>query len=448
MTPKLRPYQEEYINQAKQALIDGYKAPCLVAPCGAGKSMIAGALTKMTADKGNYVLFIVHRKELCDQIEATFEWWKIPKDKYQVSMVQTVSRRLSKQTKPQLIITDEGHHGLASTYIKVYDYFSDVPRISITATPVRLSGKGLKDVNDKLIEIVNAKWLIENGFLAPYKYYAPNLIDTSVLKMGSNKDYSKNSVDAEMTKQAIYGDVVSHYKKLANGEQAIVYCHSIEASKRIIEEFESDGIQSEHIDAKTPKNERDDIIQRFKNGETKILSNVDLIGEGFDVPDCSTVIMMRPTKSLSLYIQQSMRGMRFKEGKTAIIIDHVGNVHEHGFPDDEREWSLKGNPNGQSEFKDDGTLKIKQCENCFAAYENTGSRECPFCGHEVELVEREMEMIKEIELEELKRHKAEVVLDYSSVNDCKDMQELSEFAKRKGYKAGWVYYQGKLKGWV
>src|SRR5690606_28870388 len=114
------------------------------------------------------------------------------------------------------------------------------------------------------------------------------------------------------------------------------------------------------------KNERDRIIEKFRNQEIRILSNVDLIGEGFDVPDCSTVIMLRPTKSLSLYIQQSMRGMRYKPGKTSIIIDHVGNVHRFGLPDAKREWSLEGFKKNSS--RNEPQLKIRQCENCFAVY--------------------------------------------------------------------------------
>ena len=118
-----------------------------------------------------------------------------------------------------------------------------------------------------------------------------------------------------MEEKTIYGDAIKHYKQLADGEHAIAYCHSVEASKRVAYEFQQEGINAIHLDAKTPKQERDDIIQKFRDREIRILCNVDLIGEGFDVPDCSTVIMLRPTQSLSLYIQQSMRGMRYRPTK-------------------------------------------------------------------------------------------------------------------------------------
>src|SRR5690625_2831773 len=148
----------------------------------------------------------------------------------------------------------------------------------------------------------------------------------------------------------IYVDVIKHYRELADGEQAIAYCHSVEASKETAEQFNNHGINAVHLDAKTPKKDRDEIIQKFRDREIQIVCNVDLIGEGFNVPDCSTVIMLRPTQSLSLFVQQSMRGMRYRPNKTSIIIDHVGNVNRHGLPDDDRQWSLKGRKESKAEL--------------------------------------------------------------------------------------------------
>ncbi|WP_259455663.1 DEAD/DEAH box helicase, partial [Listeria monocytogenes] len=163
-------------------------------------------------------------------------------------------------------------------------------------------------------------------------------------------------------KKMIWGDVIKHYQKLANEEQAILYASSIYQSEKMAASFEQVGITAAHIDGKTPKAERDHIIQQFRNGEIKVLCNLDLIGEGFDVPDCSTVIMLRPTQSLSLYIQQSMRGMRYRTGKTAIIIDHVGNVNRFGLPDMERKWSLEAKK-GSNSNKAEAPVKI--CPDCF-----------------------------------------------------------------------------------
>lgn len=185
MTFQLHEYQQTLVNKARQSYLDGFKAPCVVAPCGAGKSVIISEIARLTTLKSNRVLFLVHRRELIDQIQNTFRLNGVDMTLVEFGMVQTIVRRLDKTPKPTLIITDESHHGLASSYRKIYDYFEQVPRLGFTATPIRLNGSGLGDINDILIEEVDAEWLVENGFLSPYKYYAPKLIDTELLKVSN-----------------------------------------------------------------------------------------------------------------------------------------------------------------------------------------------------------------------------------------------------------------------
>lgn len=446
MTFTLHPYQQKLVNKTRQAYINGYRAPCVVAPCGSGKSVIISDIARMATAKGSRILFLVHRKELVDQIRETFQSNNVDMQYVYLGMVQTVVRRLDKLKEPQLIITDENHHGMAASYRKIYDHFSDVKRIGFTATPVRLNGSGLGDVNDILIEEVDAKWLIDNGYLSPYKYYAPKLIDTENLKLNSMREFSSTSIDAVMNENKIYGDVIKHYKQLADGEQAIAYCHNVEASKQATDEFNQQEIPAAHIDGKTSKEERGEIIKKFRDKEIKILTNVDIIGEGFDVPDCSTVIMLRPTQSLSLFIQQSMRGMRYRPGKTSIIIDHVDNVRRHGLPDDEREWSLKGKKKSSG---DEPEIKIKECENCFAVYP-PNHKWCPMCGHEPEVKEQTgYEVDGDAELEEVMESPV-ITLDTREPSDCNSMSELIRLGKNRGYDKpqGWAYHQAKHLGFL
>lgn len=438
----LHDYQQRLVDRARQSYVDGYKSPCVVAPCGSGKSVVIAEIARISTLKGNRVLFLVHRRELIDQIKETFEKNGVQMELVHFGMVQTVVRRLDQMRKPDLIITDENHHGLAASYRKIYDHFSDVLKLGFTATPIRLNGSGLGDINDILIEEVGAKWLIENGYLSPYKYYAPKLIDTEKLKLNSLREFSSTSINQAMEEKTIYGDAIKHYKQLADGEQAIAYCHSVEASKRVAHEFQQEGINAIHLDAKTPKQERDSIIQQFRDREIRILCNVDLIGEGFDVPDCSTVIMLRPTQSLSLYIQQSMRGMRYRPNKTSIIIDHVDNVRRHGLPDMERSWSLEGRKKSDSKPE----VPIKECENCFAVY-SPKYLVCPMCGHKPTVKEvKDYEVDETAKLEEVTEE--DIVLDFREPEDCKNMKELYELAKNKNYKPGWAYFQGKRLGYI
>lgn len=438
----LHDYQQALVDKTKQSYIDGYKAPCVVAPCGAGKSIIIAEIARMTTLKGNRVLFLVHRRELIEQIRETFIKNSVDISLVDFGMVQTIVKRLDRTNKPNLIIVDENHHSLAKTYRKIFDYFADVPLLGFTATPIRLNGSGLGDVNDILIEEVSAKWLIENDYLSPYKYYAPKLIDTEKLKLNSLREFSSTSIDSALDDKTIYGDAIKHYKQLADGKQAIAYCHSVEASKHTAEQFQASGINAVHLDGKTPKIERDEIIESFRKQEIKVITNVDIIGEGFDVPDCSTVIMLRPTQSLSLFIQQSMRGMRYRKGKTSIIIDHVDNVRRHGLPDADRQWSLKGIKKTESEAE----IKVKECVNCFAVFMAV-EKQCPECGHVPEIKEqKDYETDEDAELEEVDEKEFEYTMDFREPEDCKTVEELYELAKNKQYKPGWAYFQAKRLG--
>lgn len=440
---QLRPYQTELVNQTFEAWQNGYTAPCIVLPCGGGKSVIVAEIAKRVTENGGNILFLVHRRELVAQIYATFVRFGLSIERCQIAMVQTVCRHLEEIPKPALIITDENHHSKATSYRKVYEYFSDVPRVGVTATPVRLDGTGLADVNDKLIIGVSAKWLIENKNLAPYDYYAPPISKQKPKFHTRNGEFITSEVLAFYDKPTIYGDIVKHYQRLANGKQAIAYCTAITQSEKLCKEFISKGITAMHIDAKTPQNERNAIIERFRQGKIKILSNVDLISEGFDVPDCEVSILARPTQSLTLYIQQSMRCMRYKPDKRAIIIDHAGNWERFGLPDDDREWTLEG----KQKKKQAGESVVKTCPECFNVVAGA-TRICSRCGHEFKFEGLQKKTKTElIKIDEKKRLECRV-RNYLSPNDCQNMKELQEYARQKGYKPGWAYYQAKERGFL
>lgn len=421
--------------------MQGYKSPCIVAPCGSGKTVIMAEMAKQAAKKGNRTLFLVHRKELKEQTLNTLEWWGADLDYIEVGMVQTIVRRLEKTTKPNLIITDENHHSLASSYRKIYNYFPQARLVGFTATPVRLNGGGLGDVNDILIEGPSVKELIEWGNLAPFKYYAPEIVDTSKLKI-KRGEYVQSDIEQLFQNKTIWGDVIKHYKKLSDGKQAICYCSSIAQSKRMANEFNAAGIKAKHIDGDTSKAERDAAIEYFRQGEIMVLCNVDLISEGFDVPDCTTAILLRPTRSLGLFIQQSMRPMRYKPGKTAIIIDHVGNVARFGTPDLEREWSLEPKKEANTTVLEENP--VKQCPECFYTVKRNTTI-CPECSYQFGQEEKEIEHV-DSELVEVGSFN--FTTNYKKPEDCKNMKELYQLAKSRGYKPGWAYYQGKLRGFI
>lgn len=239
--------------------------------------------------------------------------------------------------------------------------------------------------------------------------------------------------------KAIYGDVLKHYRKLADGVKAVCYCSTIDHSKEMAHRFREAGIPAAHIDGDTPKELRAAIIQYFRNGKIRILCNVDLISEGFDVPDCGCCILLRPTKSLTLFIQQSMRSMRYVPGKRAVIIDHVGNVHRFGLPDQDRTWSLDPKPQKTQE----NTVHVRQCPECY--FTHNSAPKCPNCGHVYQKTKEEiLEEKKEQELVRIERKVAMI----DSAEECSSAKELFAFAKKKGYKPGWAYHQAKARGFL
>lgn len=440
--PELRDYQIRLIDGVARSWRTGHHAPCIVLPCGGGKSVIVAEMAKRTAGNGRYVLFIVHRKELCEQIIRTFLWWGVDMQFVRVMMVQTACNRLHKIPVPALIITDENHHSKASSYRKIYDYFSGAYRVGVTATPVRLDGTGLKDVNDDLVIGVSAKWLIEHHNLAPYDYYAPAVADLSTVKVHRG-EFDAKSAEKIMLESKVYGDVISYYRKFADGMQAVCYCTTVKHSQAMAAQFNAAGIDAAHIDGQMKKAERAEIVEKFRRGAIDVLCNVDLISEGFDVPDCSCVIMLRPTQSLTLFIQQSMRCMRYRAGKRAVILDHVGNYARHGMPDDDREWTLEGRrKRAGNAAQNPEEEPYTTCTKCYAVISGK-VQICPYCGAEIERKNRnEIAQDANIGLQKI----TGFTVNTKTPNECRTYAELLEYAKMMGYKPGWAYFQAKKRG--
>lgn len=435
--PELYEFQNKLVANTRTSWINGHHRPCIVLPCGGGKSVIAADVAKRTTKAGNHVLFIVHRQELCAQIESTFKWWGVEMEGCKVGMVQTVSRHLDREPEPKLIITDENHHCLASSYRKIYDRWPNAYMFGITATPERLDGQGLKDINDDLVIGPQVSWLIEHNYLAPEDYYTFDLIQGGKIVRG---DFDANSVKitaAEMN------NVVETYLKRANGLKSVCYLPTVKKSIEMAETFRRYGIPAEHFDGQTPHGEREKIVERFRSGKTLVLCNVDLVSEGFDVPDCSCSMLCRPTQSLTLHIQQSMRCMRYRQGKRAVVLDFVRNVGRHGLPEDERVWTLEGK-------KRQGRMSlgapVKTCPECYRTVP-ANVQYCPECGHLFE--GRKAKKQEDLALELRKVEKGKLKTVYLTPADCKSYTDLMAYAKAHGYKRGWAYYQAKARGfWV
>lgn len=415
---KLRKYQEESIEATRDLFRKHNKRVLTVLPCGAGKTV---EFAYMCNNHKGYVWFLVHRKELITQARDTFINNNISLDNVMINMVQTVTRHIDDYKKPTMIIFDEAHHSTSKTWTRIIDAFPDVPIIGLTATPARLDGRPLGDIYQAMTIGISARKLIELGYLSEYDYYAPriNLEDAKWEIKGS--DYDMQSVESSFDKSHIYGDVLKYIKP---ERKTIIYCPTIKFSKALCENIPG----AVHFDGDTPDDERKQIVEDFRTGKIRVLSNVNLIGEGFDCPDCDCVILLRPTMSVSLYIQQSMRCLRPAPNKRAIIYDLVGNVFRHGLPDDDREWSLTKKLKRQNNVD---SLPIRECSHCFRVYPGH-QRICPYCGFDNGKTKKEIEIEQQAELERITELKKKQ--ERMEVGMCKDFQSLVALGKRRGYK--------------
>lgn len=441
---ELRPYQDDLIEEIRYIIRAGLHRICAVAPCGAGKTKTFSWITGQARAKNKKVIITVHRQELIEQTSKTLDELYIKHEVLNskninscdmlIASIQTLSRRLGRFTKPpDLIIVDECAHAVASTWRRVIEYFPKALVIGWTATPARLSGDGLGVIFQALALGPSVKELIEMGNLSPFDYFSPPVVaDFADLKVKYG-DYQSSEVALKMDKAEIIGDVIATYRRLADGKSAICYCASCEHAEHVAREFNLAGIPAAYIDGKTPDSIRKTAIEQFRTGIVKILTNVDLVSEGFDVPSMEAVILLRPTQSTALFIQQSMRAMRKdddKPDKRAIIIDHVGNVYRHGLPDEDREWSLEG----KMKKREPNEISVRQCPKCYFAH--LPAPRCPNCGHEypvqaqapIEQTKGELLQIKDLERKDQKRE----------IGMARTREALEQIAIKRGYSLRWV----------
>jgi superfamily II DNA or RNA helicase len=282
--------------------------------------------------------------------------------------------------------TDEAHHLLADNkWGKATLLFPNALGIGWTATPTRADGYGLGRHADGLMDAMvlgpSMRWLIDHGYLTDYRVFCPvtedlHMEDVPVTKSG---DYSPEKMRKAVHQSRIVGDVVKHYQRIAPNKLGITFAVDIEDATKISAAYRAAGVPAEVVTSETPDIARAAILRRFRSRQILQLVNVDLFGEGFDVPACEVVSMARPTASFTLFAQQFGRPLRLMDGKThGIIIDHVGNVLKHGLPDRPRQWTLNRRERRSAYTAGAGEIPLRSCPNCTSAYERF-YKACPYC---------------------------------------------------------------------
>ena len=416
-------------------------------------------IAQRTTKNNNRVMFLIHRKEVLDQAVKTFNEQGVNPSLLTAGMVQTLTRRVDKLPIPNVILVDEAHHALARSYQRILKQFPKAIVLLFTATPHRTGRTQLDQIADDIIVGQSINELTDIGFLAPFRYFQPpNDFDSKLLKRGSTGDFTNESMQEAMSTK-IFGHIVKQYKRIAPGMQAVVYTYSIDSAIKIAAEFNSEGISAVEVDGTTSKEKRDLAVRKFRDQEIKILVNVNLFTEGVDLPNVDCVIMARPTASLALYLQFSMRCLNPRPGKTAIIIDHANNFKSFGYPDDDRDWKQaikSGKQKSKTLLKDPG-LSIVTCDYCFAVVKASEVKDgkCPICGKPIKV--HEAKPISDVDLVEATKARKQLVKKIlhdnvyqnvinKNVGELHTMAELQAYAKIHGYKPGWAFFQAKRKG--
>lgn len=441
---RLRPPQAKFKNEIYDAWAGGVKNVCGVGPTGFGKTVVFSEIIK-EHDAPSAV--IAHRQELVSQISLALARDEVPhkivgpknviklcvnnhmnelgRSFYSphspcaVAGVDTLIRRRNDLASWSKSVTkwimDEGHHVLtANKWGSAVEMFPNAVGLGVTATPLRADGKGLgrhaDGVYDAMVEGPNMRDLISMGYLTDYRIFAPpSDIDLTNVNIGQGGDYVHEQLRRAVRRSHIVGDIVEHYLRIAPGKLGVTFVPDTETAADVAREYTRRGVPAEVVTAKTPDAQRIEILARFRAKQLLQLVNVDLFGEGFDLPAIEVVSMARPTQSFALYAQQFGRALRlmietklmrqwdqytneqrlsFIAGSVkpnAIIIDHVGNVagpRGHNVPDAPRVWSLDARERRAGNNNDDDVIPVTNCTNpeCLQVYERIYNA-CPYCGH-------------------------------------------------------------------
>lgn len=430
------------------------------APTGAGKTALASFMAAQSAARNAGVWFICHRAELVDGTSKTFTKFGIRhgfiaaglpmnlRELVQVCSIDTLKNRLATMVAPKLAIIDECHHSSAAGWALVVQWLTENGAyvIGLSATPQRLDGQGLDAHFDEIVLGPTVAWLMEQGHLSPYRMFAPHIPDMKGVRRAMG-DFSKKETAEKMDKPKLTGDIISHWRQRAEGLRTIGFGVNVAHSQHLADSFCAAGIPAAHLDGSTDKGVRRRIIQEYAGGDIEVLFNTALFDEGFDLSAVAgtdvtidALIDASPSQSLTKILQRWGRTLRPGPGKWSIILDHAGNCMRHGFPDDEREWSLEGKEKGKA-ANDNAPPPPVVCESCFNAIRQPIPDLCPYCEKRlrkelkpVEVADGELREMGEDDKARIRKQRAQ------EQAEAKTLDELVKLGHQRGYASpmGWA----------
>lgn len=471
MTVVLRDYQDEAATEIRLAFRNGYKAPILVLATGAGKTVVFSYIARNAAEKGNTVLILAHRDQLIKQASNKLRDYGVRHgiimagftpamhEKVQVASVQTIVRRLGKiRFTPKIIVIDEAHLSAAESYRKILAAYPDALILGVTGSPCRLDGKPLGKnsggIYDFMVKGISIAQLIKRGFLVRPVVYAPaEQLDLSGIKT-SMGDYKTDELVAVMDKPKLTGCAVQHYKTICPGVPAITWCVNLMHANHVCDEFNANGIKSVVLCGDDDGAVRDRALKQLEHGEIQNIVFVGILVEGVDCPAIGAIIVLRPTLSLSSYLQVIGRGLRPFTNAAGVkkevcyVLDHAGLAFKHGLADEERDWDLDAEPKKKGKKKaQEARLNLMQCVGvggCFGIFEPADA--CPHCGKPVEVKTRTLEAA-EGQLTEITPEMAERIKREKSreVKDARTIEDLERIGAQRGYSKAWAKHTFEAK---
>jgi DNA repair protein RadD len=379
-----RPHQTTAHTQILSAYDRGLQSVCYQLATGGGKSFVIRKIIEHFHDQKKVIYLVTHRREILRQLAREMAdggmnfsivspGFPMIKTRLRICMIQTLVRRVDRMDEPELIVIDECQHLGANSYRKILDLWPNARILGVSATPARTDGQRLPF--EVIIPGPPMRTLINQGYLSPYAYYAPPTVSAEGLHIARG-EYVTSESESRVDTRVITGDAIEHYRKHADHQPAIASCVSIAHAEHVAVQFREAGYRAQAIHSKLPEEQIERLMHGLRSGLIEILCQCDMLGEGVDIPGASVLIGLRPTASLTIYLQHIGRVLRYVAGKTAIIIDHVDNISRHGLPDIERIWGLDGTVKIV-----DGQLLYKRCPDCYRGDVPKRSQECPYCGH-------------------------------------------------------------------
>lgn len=418
-SPALRPYQQQAIENARREFASGARSVVIVAPTGAGKSVIFGSIAAQHVARGGRVLVVAHRRELVKQAAGHLAKHGViartivgghalgPVDaSATVAAIQSLTSKQWRDRLPPatLVIWDECHHIKAPSFMSVQQAYASAKHVGLTATPERADRSPLGDVFDRMVVVATVAELTAGGYLVPCEVWAP-----------------------PASKTALAADAAEAYLEHGENKRAIIFCANVTHAKETADALRAASVAAEYVDGTMATRDRDAALARFASGETQVITNCSLISEGFDVPACKCVVIARGCDSVAMYLQAVGRALRPEaSGESALVIDLRGAVHKHGMPDADRAYSL----DGEAISSGDKVDPVKQCKACGAVFKPAVI--CPRCGASAPLPESP----------EVRRERLQRISEAHTEDQRRDYwQRLQAEASARGFKQGWAFHR-------